>query len=106
MTLLELMSHVLAVPGMPTNPVQGPPIPNGVSISWETPIDDGGFNIIDYKYEVMGKVGSSETVSSTTTSAKISGLGVAESYTFAVSAGNALGRSDCLNVSFESPDGK
>ncbi|XP_065846043.1 titin-like isoform X2 [Oscarella lobularis] len=96
-----------SVPGIPTNPRQRQPIPNGVAISWEAPIDDGGFRVIDYKYEVIGKAGSvisSETVPSTTTSASISGLGVAESYTFTVSAGNALGRSPSLNVLFESPD--
>ena len=74
---------------------------------WQAPLDDGGFDIIDYKYDVIVKIGGfSETVPSTTTSVNISGLGVAELYTFTVSAGNALGRSDCLNVSFESPDGK
>ena len=106
---MEVMNHVLAVPGIPTNPRQRQPIPNGVAISWEAPIDDGGFRVIDYKYEVIGKAGSvisSETVPSTTTSASISGLGVAELYTFTVSAGNALGRSPSLNASFESPDGK
>ena len=97
-------ANVLAVPGIPTNPLQGSPIPNGVAIAWQAPIDDGGFDIINYKYDVIGKI--SETVPSATTSANISGLGVAELYTFTVSAGNALGRSDRLNVSFESPDSK
>ena len=65
--------------------------------------------MLDYKYDVISETGSiisSKNVPSTTTSARISGLGVAESYNFSVSAGNALGRSGRLNVSFESPDGK
>ena len=110
MMFMELIRRVLAVPGIPRKSAQEQPtpLPNGIIIAWQAPVDSGGFKIIDYEYEVIGKTGSvilSENVRSTTTSAQISGLGVAELYTFTVSAGNALGRSDRLNVSFKSPDG-
>ncbi|XP_065846247.1 titin-like isoform X2 [Oscarella lobularis] len=98
-----------SAPGIPRTSTQGQPtpLPNGIIIAWQAPTDDGGFKVLDYKYDVISETGSiisSKNVPSTTTSARISGLGVAESYNFSVSAGNALGRSGRLNVSFESPD--
>ena len=109
--LMEIIRRVLAVPGIPRKLQQGQPTPlaNGIIIAWQAPIDDGGFIIIGYKYDVIDKTGSmilSANVPSTTTSARISDLGVAESYNFTVSAVNVLGRSSPFTISFISPDGK
>jgi len=95
--------RVMAVPGPPRNPVSTSDSLTSVKIVYETPADDGGSPILDYKYSTDG--GSTWlTVSPTVRSDgklefSLSSLTAASTYAVKILATNAIGRSTSVTTS-------
>jgi microcystin-dependent protein len=93
----------MAVPGPPRNPVSTSDSLTSVKIVYETPADDGGSPILDYKYSTDG--GSTWlTVSPTVRSDgklefSLSSLTAASTYAVKILATNAIGRSTSVTTS-------
>jgi hypothetical protein len=95
--------RVMAPPGPPRNPVSTSDSLTAVKIVYETPADDGGSPILDYKYSTDG--GSTWlTVSPTVRSDgklefSLSSLTAASTYAVKILATNAIGRSTSVTTS-------
>ena len=80
-----------AVPGAPTG-LTVTPLTNKASLSWAAPASTGGSSIVDYVVQWSGDGGStwtSDGLTSTSTSAEVTGLDSCSPYLFRVAATNA-----------------
>jgi sugar lactone lactonase YvrE len=80
---------VAQVPGRPVS-VAATPGDSHATLTWSAPVDDGGSVITSYTV-TAAPGGATATASGTDTSAIVSGLDAGTSYTFTVSATNAVG---------------
>ena len=95
--------RVMAVPGPPRNPVSTSDSLTAVKVVYETPADDGGSPILDYKYS-MDNGSTWLTVSPTVRpdgklEFTLSSLTAASTYSVKILATNSIGRSTSVTTS-------
>jgi hypothetical protein len=95
--------RVMAVPGPPRNPVSTSDSLTSVKVVYETPADDGGSPILEYKYS-MDNGSTWLTVNPTVRSDgklefSLSSLTAASTYAVKILATNAIGRSTSVTTS-------
>jgi len=95
--------RVMSVPGPPRNPVSTSDSLSAVKIVYETPADDGGSPILEYKYS-MDNGSTWLTVNPTVRSdgkleSGLSSLTAASTYAVKILATNAIGRSTSVTTS-------
>jgi hypothetical protein len=82
---------IVGVPTAPTSVSANANVADGATITWSAPTSNGGTAVTGYTVIASGGGGQTATVSGSTLTAKVTGLTPGQSYTFSVTATNAVG---------------